>query len=102
MTKNTLSTKEALRLNALLEKHIPDEISPNMLEFVGTIIRSMIVHNEQRNFVDALAIMYDYTEDDIVGLENVDAIQMFIEGFVKFDVWTLREFCKTLRNEANG
>jgi hypothetical protein len=100
--KQHLSISEALQLNKLLEYHIPDEISPNMLEFVGTIISSMIAKGEHANFVKAIMIMNGITDDEVVKMKQMEAINAFVEGFVRHDVWNLREFCKTLRNEANG
>ena len=99
MDKPTISLSEALQLYKLLKNHLPDEFLTNPLEFVGTIVGSMIEHGEHRNFIDALVIMTGYTNDEIVLMDKEDAIQLFIEGFVKHDVWTLKDFCKTLEGK---
>lgn len=102
MDKPMISLSEALQLNKLLKDHLPDEFMTNPLEFVGTIVGSMVASGEHRNFVDALIIMTGYTDDEIVSMDKSDTISLFIEGFVKHDVWTLREFCKTLEGKQHG
>jgi hypothetical protein len=92
-----LSTDKALRLYFLLEDHLPEEVE-NVLEFIGTIVRSM-KENDPDSYLEALGVCLDKTVEEV--LEEVNPRESFIvltEFIFDNNLLLLRDFVRKLQN----
>lgn len=93
-----LNLKDALLLYDLVGKHIPKDIDEDtdVLNFVGKIVDSIIEANEHRRYIDAIMLMSDMTQEEILSESIESAIMLFSEGLVNNHVLLLCKFCEEL------
>ena len=90
-----LSTKKAFELYSLLEKHLPEEVEDDVLDFIGKIIRSMIEKGEHGNYANAIMLMHNNIMlEDLDGMKPEKGIELFTTGLVDNKILRLHEFCK--------
>ena len=89
-----LNTRDAMRLWNYLALHWPASLDANVLDFVGTIVDSMIEKNMHSDYLDALMLMSGRTDDDLVILGADKGLELFVEGLVENNVQFLAQFCR--------
>ena len=89
-----LNTKDALHLWNYLALHWPENLDADVLDFVGTIVDSMVEKNMHSDYVDALAIMTGKTTDEIVALSTDEGLELFVEGLIENNAEYLAQFCR--------
>ncbi len=93
-----LNLKDALLLYDLIGKHIPKYIDENtdILNFVGRIVDSIIEADEHRRYIDAIILMSDMTQEEILSCPVEEVTMLFSEGLVSNHVLLLCKFCEEL------
>ncbi len=94
-----LNLPDALKLYDLLKDHLP-EVNENddILEFAGKIIDSIIKGSTHRTYVDAIMLMTNKTQEEVLQLEVQEAIRLFMDGLIENDIVSLKSFCEELYN----
>ena len=87
-----LNTKDAFRLYSLLENHLPEKVDRDILDFVGTIIDSMIANGEHKNYTLAIQMMNNIMLSEIAEMEPLEVITMFTEGLIENKIMKLHSF----------
>lgn len=93
-----LNIKDALLLYDLIGKHIPKDIDENteILNFIGKIVDSIIEANEHRRYIDAIILMSDMTQEEILSMPVEEVTVLFSDGLVSNHVLLLCRFCEEL------
>ena len=93
-----LSTKKAFELYSLLEKHLPEEVEDDVLDFIGKIIRSMIEKGEHGNYASAIMLMHDNIMLADLGKTRPEKhTEMFMSGLMDNSILKLHSFCRGLK-----
>ena len=95
---NPLNLEKALQLYTIIGKHLPEKFDENsdVLDFIGTIVDSIIKKNEHFVLVQSIELMTNIYIDEIRVLETDNIIKLFSEGLLTNRVMELRDFCKSL------
>jgi len=93
-----LSINEALRLYYLLEPYLPEDMSVDLLDFVGTIISNM-KEVAPEAFIDALGVILDKTREEVLAeVQPEESGILLAEALVDNSLLSLRDFIRTLEN----
>jgi len=87
-----LNIKDAFRLYSLLENHLPEKVDSDVLQFVGTIIDSMIANGEHKNYTIAIQMMNNIMLSEIAEMKPLEVVTMFTEGLIENKIMKLHAF----------
>ena len=93
-----LSTNDAFRVYYLLEPYLPESVSNDLLEFIGTMV-SNLKENAPEAYVDALGLMLGKSREEV--LEEIapeESFILFVEKLEDNSLLSLREFVRKLEN----
>ena len=93
-----LHTRKALKLAELLNPFIPkvDEDDNDILDFVGRIVGDIRSSDHPEVFADAMILMYDYSDDELVKLSGMELAEKFSSGLAENQIISLCEFYQWL------
>ena len=87
-----LNIKDAFRLYSLLKNHLPEKVDSDVLQFVGTIIDSMIANGEHKNYTIAIQMMNNIMLSEIAEMKPLEVVTMFTEGLIENKIMKLHAF----------
>jgi len=93
-----LNLEKALQLYTIIGKHLPEnpEIDMEIIDFVGTIVDSIVEQEEHPILVQSIVLMSGMQISDVRMLEIDHITKLFVEGLLINRVTELKEFCKSL------
>ena len=95
-----LSIKDMFRLWRLVGDHLPDEVGEDIVDFVGTIVDSMINKNQLTNYADAIMLVSGKSLDELVTIPPQDKIELFAKGLADNNIMLFKDVIK--RTGFNG
>jgi len=95
-----LSIKDMFRLWRLVGDHLPDEVGDDIVDFVGTIVDSMISKNQLTNYADAIMLVSGKSLDELVAIPPQDKIELFAKGLADNNIMLFKDVIK--RTGFNG
>jgi hypothetical protein len=87
-----LNTKKALQLAEWLSPHIPEEVGSDILDFIGTIVKSLIDSDGNEIFARSVMLMGDSSVDEINNMTGEEIVSKFVDGLMENHIITLIEF----------
>ena len=92
-----LNLNDALRLYEILSPHLPEYNSEtDLLEFAGTIVDNIINSGKHANYIEAIALMGNFSNEEVLQLDTKIALEKFLDGLVENNILYLMEFCRTI------
>ena len=92
-----LNLNNALKLYEILSPHLPEYNSEtDLLEFAGKIVDNIIQSGKHANYIEAIALMENITNEEVLQLDTKVAIDKFLSGLMENNIVYLIEFCRTL------
>ena len=92
-----LNLNNALRLYEILSPHLPEYNSEtDLLEFAGTIVDNIINSGKHANYIEAIALMGNFSNEEVLQLDTKIALEKFLDGLVENNILYLMEFCRTI------
>ena len=96
-----LNLNDALRLYEILSPHLPEYNSEtDLLEFAGTIVDNIINSGKHANYIEAIALMENFSNEEVLQLDTKIALEKFLNGLVENNIVYLIEFCRTIDYDA--
>lgn len=89
-----LNLHKALQLYDLLGEHIPVTPCQDGIEFIGTIINHIVDTNKHADFMNALLLMTDVSQEELLLLKPEEVISLFAECLAENKILQLVDFCK--------
>jgi len=92
-----LNLNNALKLYEILSPHLPEYNSETeLLEFAGKIVDNIINSGKHANYIEAIALMENITNEEVLQLDTKVALEEFLNGLIENDILYLINFCRTL------
>ena len=92
-----LSTREMFRLYRLVGNHLPDSVGEDFLvDFIGTIINSMVNKGQLTNYIDAIMLMSGKSLEELKGMKPEELIKIFAEGLADNKIFSFRNFLESV------
>ena len=92
-----LNLNNALKLYEILSPHLHEYNSETeSLEFAGKIVDNIINSGKHANYIEAIALMENITNEEVLQLDTKVALEEFLNGLIENDILYLINFCRTL------
>ena len=86
-----------MKLYEILSPHLPEYNSEtDLLEFAGTIVDNIINSGKHANYIEAIALMGNFSNEEVLQLDTKIALEKFLDGLVENNILYLMEFCRTI------
>ena len=95
-----LNLRKALQLYDLLGSYIPITPCQNGIEFVGIIVNNIVEANKHADFMNALLLMTDVSQEDLLMLKPQEVISLFMECLAENKILQLVDFCNKVGYHA--
>ena len=95
-----LNLRKALQLYNLLGKYIPSTPCQDGIEFVGIIVNNIVEANKHADFMNALLLMSDASQEDLLALKPQEVISVFVECLAENKILQLVDFCNKVGYHA--
>ena len=95
-----LNLYKAMQLYDLLGGYIPLTQCQDGIEFVGTIIDNIIEANKHEDFMNALLLMTEVPQEELLLLKPKEVVSLFAEGLAENKILQLIDFCKKVGYHA--
>ena len=91
-----LSIKDMFRLWRLVGDHLPDEVGDDIVDFVGTIVDSMIKKGQLNNYSYAIELMHNKSVEELKGISPQEGIELFASGLADNKIIAFQSFLKRM------
>ena len=95
-----LNLYKAMQLYDLLGGYIPLTPCQDGIEFVGTIIDNIIEANKHEDFMNALLLMTEVPQEELLLLKPKEVVSLFAECLAENKILQLIDFCKKVGYHA--
>lgn len=95
-----LNLHKALQLYDLLGGYIPSTPCQDGMEFVGTIVNNIIEANKHADFMNALLLMTEVPQEELLLLKPPEVVSLFAECLAENKILDLVDFCKKVGYHA--
>ncbi len=89
-----LNLRKALQLYDLLGSYIPSTSCQDGIEFVGTIVNNIVKANKHADFMNALLLMTEVSQEELLLLNPKELVSLFAECLAENKILDLVYFCK--------
>jgi len=95
-----LNLRKALQLYDLLGDYIPSTLCQDGIEFVGIIVDNIIEANKHADFMNALLLMTEVSQEELLLLKPPEVVSLFAECLAENKILDLVDFCKKVGYHA--
>jgi hypothetical protein len=95
-----LNLHDAIELYNLIGEYIPVTPCQDGVEFVSIIVNNIVDANKQIDFMNALLLMTNATQEDLLSLQPQEIISLFVECLAENKILQLVDFCEKVGYHA--
>lgn len=95
-----LNLRKALQLYDLLGNYIPSTPCQDGIEFIGIIIDNIIEANKHADFMNALLLMTEVSQEELLLLKPPEVVSLFAECLAENKILDLVDFCEKVGYHA--
>ncbi len=95
-----LNLRKALQLYDLLGGYIPSTQCQDGIEFIKIIVDNIIEANKHADFMNALLLMTEVSQEELLLLKPPEVVSLFAECLAENKILDLVDFCKKVGYHA--